>query len=368
MSKNRNKLALQNRFEILSDLEDETANDDRNNHEDNTKKKNVKIPPISITNTAYSIEFLKRIIDTNVTFKKTSFATKIFNNSVESYNSCIESLKQQKIDFYTHPIHNMKLFKVVLYGLPKTEHSVIKDELKAFNCEPEAIKEIQTISADENHRIFLLSFPKGTVTMNCLKSIRSINHIMIHWKPFVPKRSDKKVTQCYNCLMFGHGGSNCYRVKQCGNCASVGHNSSECPSLSKSAEFVKCFNCIQKKYTNINHRANDVSCPCRKKFIAQREQYSQYNQQSTNNANLHRNVATKPNPPIIIPKNPPSTSTWPRPTIQGNPIQINKNDNDELFSTEDLFKIFSQTVNELRLCKNKLDQLTVIMNLLNHAI
>lgn len=155
-------------------------------------------------------------------------------------------------------------------------------------------------------------------------------------------------------------------------CASTEHNQTQCPliKLSKvSSPVYKCSHCTAKNLQPSNHRASDPECPGRKTYIDTRRNISP--RQGNNYANQFKpNQRKNVTQFIPAPNPPPLTRSFKDVTSNENKKngQTNtKNENDDLFSTTELFQIFTEAIQQIRSCRTKLDQIQVNTNLLSHV-
>lgn len=408
----RLNIHTENRFSVLS--ADESLSDDDSANEFTARQtinKTEKPPPLCITDHSFSIDKLKLLFGSiSIMYKKTSVATKVFTNNVIDFNKCSDILSRNNIEYYTHEWKNQKLMKVVLYGLPKTDLSLIKQELEQYSLSPVKITEIQPKSADENYRLFLISFTKNSTSLNQLKSVKCINNIIVNWKPFIPRTNDnKRVIQCFSCLMYGHGSANCHRTRSCMKCACNTHSIADC---NVSEDNYKCLNCIRNKFTDINHMANHPECPCKLKYINFRKNIGNPTQIrrfkipiDTSNLSqfpsLHGNNLI-PSTSKMISNDQPSAwntplnindttnlSQFPSPhgnnlilstpriisneqsSLQNTPLNMNdtnQSTSNNLYSNEELLKLFVDLTKKLNTFTSKQEQITfLISQLLKHV-
>ncbi|XP_065091240.1 uncharacterized protein LOC135712207 [Ochlerotatus camptorhynchus] len=138
-------------------------------------------------------------------FKLSRIGTKVMLRTKAEYEATVKYLKDSRAEYFTHDIPGEKPFKVVIRGLPNFNPKSIEEELKdRYKLAPIAV--FRMTRRDENVKtypdcLFLVHFQKGTVTLNALKAIRSINFIIVQWEPYRGGRHD--VTQCQRCLNFG---------------------------------------------------------------------------------------------------------------------------------------------------------------------
>lgn len=207
-------------------------------------------PPIILTDTGHNDihEAMLKLQITNFSLKVTSIGVRVQTFSDE---------------YFSHKSKSDKVFKVVMYGNPKTDFDDLKENCEAnLNIVPIEIFELKTISNDPNNAIYLFHFNKTEVTTSDLTKVKVVNHTVIRWAPYSPKF--KWPTQCRSCTMYGHGAENCKRNKICMCCASSQHEMKNCglnpanagtTSMESGAVF-KCFSCHLNKLPS-NHTANE---------------------------------------------------------------------------------------------------------------
>ena len=147
--------------------------------------------------------------------------------------------------------------------------------------------------------------------------------------------------------MFGHGSSRCMVKTFCANCA--GNNK----PVDCKESIVKCANCKGP------HKAMSHDCPNRETFLkirqrAQPKSIGQRNQQINNRSNYNVNF-----PNVLNQSETPNTS------IIGNslPYSQNFNNNNNLFSFEELKNLTFDLISNLRKCKTREEQFQVVTNL-----
>lgn len=118
-----------------------------------------------------------------------------------------------------------------------------------------------------NNKLYLLLFNAAQVNLKSLETIKYIYHHVNKGLPFKPKRNGP--TQCYKCLMFGHGATQCFRYTACMLCAgNLATKNCTTHANNTNTDF-KCFNCLSAKIA-YNHKANDINCPFRRKYTEAR--------------------------------------------------------------------------------------------------
>lgn len=337
-----------------------------------SKDKVMKPPPVKITDDKLNVTNIKAFMTaldiSAFQAKGMSIGIKVELNKPEDHEKLITNLKSKHIAFFTHGAQDQKLFKVVLSGLPKMDTGVIIDELKQFNIVPTAVTELSTKNENQSHCLYLVQLPKTDVTLGQLHKIRAIGHLIVKWKPFKPRY--KGPTQCRRCAMLGHGAQNCHRKEACLVCASTDHVADNCPSKNEtSGAFVyKCFNCVSKKYKDINHKANDPNCPCRAEYLEIRNKINHRNtvrngRKNQNNNTFNLEQANFPN----LSRNTEFAAS----NLSIGPTYAERlktpSSNAGLYSMEDLAEILYQTVDDLMACTNKAQQVKVLFKLLSNA-
>lgn len=373
---------LTNSFESLSDMEDDFHDVISSAESSGSSTKNSPIikssaeglgstskpSPIIITDQNSTIDSISSSMNTlsiqQFSIKKISIGLKIFLSRDSDFIKYMQHIKDQKIEFYTHRNKSERVLKVVLSGLDRCDISTIQSGLDVYQLHPVKIFEMKTKNSNSSRALYLCHFKSGEITLRQLKQgVNKINHIVINWLRYQPKF--KQITQCYNCYMFGHGSSHCNRAAVCSFCASSSHKSLECSlksieySPENSSKF-KCINCSLKKLPD-SHRANDPSCPSREEFLKIRSNFpsSTKTQKSIIDLNIEQN----------FPELKSEIKNFTKPTIKSN--STNKSlDNPEasnMFSMRECFNIFYKAVTDMEKCQNKVDQMTVIAGLLQHA-
>lgn len=266
----KNSLHSKNRFGIL-DIGEKTSS----STEVNDPRIPIKahIPPI-VVDRSHPFTEVQSLLGELYIYKKTSIGTKVFSRNKEDYTKCKEILLSKCYQFHSFRAKDEQIFTVYLYGLPQIETSLINEELATYNIFPQNNMEIITRFTTKDDAVYKIQFKKRAFQISHLKNITTIRNIKIKWKPYKPKkRNESSPTLCWKCLMYGHGGENCYRKMICVTCASPDHPSSDCPLLKKdnNTPYYNCFNCMKSGRTDTNHRANDNKCPSRSEYIKTNE-------------------------------------------------------------------------------------------------
>ncbi|XP_065077035.1 uncharacterized protein LOC135700441 [Ochlerotatus camptorhynchus] len=172
----------------------------------------VKLPPLVVKSVPLD-KLAQEMVSLGVAaeYKLCGIGTKIILHTKADYNKALASLKNSKVEFFTHDIPGDKPYKVVIRGLPNFETKVIEDEIIGrYKLAPIAVFRIKRRNESQRKYqdcLFLVHFKKGTVTLNALQAIRSLFNVIIRWESYRGGR--RYVTQCQRCLNFGHGTRNC---------------------------------------------------------------------------------------------------------------------------------------------------------------
>lgn len=340
--------------------------------------KNYLPPPLIVTGDAKD---LHRTIDeigiTKFSMKNMTIGTKVFVENDNDFAKISSHLKTSNIEFYTHGRKDQKVCKTVLSGLPEISTELIRDELAALNIHPIQIVQMRTQNPNPHRALYLLHLNSNDSPLQDEQKIKSILHTIVKWSKYKPR--SRGPTQCRNCSMYGHGTQNCFRRATCTLCAKDDHNQQTCPLKElpiDASPMFKCSYCTKNNIQPSNHRASDINCPGRKLYMQLRK--SGNNQQLNNKVqqqpqqlprNQNKTNQFKPAPPP-----PPLTQSYRNAVLNPNEHRSEQNDrngsqrDDELFSTAELFKIFTNAIEDIRNCRTKLDQIQVIAKLINHVL
>lgn len=295
-------------------------------------------------------------------------------------------MKNENIDHFSHPDDSQKVFKAVLTGLPEIPTEDIISSLKSSH-NITATKVIM-FNTKSTSKLYLCHFQKSEVNMKLLNAITTCYHHIIKWQPYKPSR--KGPTQCYRCMLYGHGISQCMRFAVCSLC-SGNHLTNTCTKITKTTTnpVYKCYNCASAKLPTHNHKATDPNCPYRAKYEAAITNARDRNKNShtTNNIQTHTSQTNTNNDHRYVraPQPPPMTTSYantarsshtntrsqvpPRthPNNRADTQQTSTDNNGNLWSLAEVTDLLLNSINELKACKTKLDQLKVIANLLQNA-
>lgn len=339
----------------------------------------MKFAPVVVTDVEQDIHKIITDLNLSCDLKITSVGKKIIAKTKDDLAKIIEVLDAQKINYFSHPNDDTKTFKAVLCGLPQVETTAIAESISTtYNITP--IK-IVMFNTNASSKLYLCHFQKSEVSMGILHNIKSVYHHVVSWQPFKPK--NKGPTQCYKCCMYGHGISSCKRFPVCMLCGNS-HLTTACTSITKTTEnpAYKCFYCAKANLQH-NHKANDEKCPFRAKYLATvdkaRNKNKQQSKPNKNNGASQSSHSSSNGQYVKAPTPPPLTQSFAAATATATPSQSNQQQtpststesnqhtDNNLWSFNEVAHLLVNSINELKKCKSKLDQLLVIANLLNNA-
>lgn len=374
-------IPVHNSFASLENIDFDIDDDDLNTatgSRTNTKtNKADKVPPIVTGANNYDKikVILSNIKITNYQLKFMSIGLKINLNALSDYNQFIEAIDKDAIKYYTHAIPNMKPIKIVLKGLFTITVDELKSHLSNVNVTPEDIKIMKLKNTRYTGQAnYLLYFKKSSISINDLKKIRAVNNIIVSWEYY---KHTSRPTQCNNCQLYGHGGSNCKLSPVCIKC-SGGHKSSDCdienPSEPKNASKIKCANCLQK------HTANFIGCPSRADYLTLKSGLSGKNGKlpkrgakavnmdphsiSTNgNANFPALKPTRNQSNFFDKFSSRITNTPQNQSNSFNNTNQTNNYQNDLLSPQELLNIFKEIITKMKHCKSRFEQLELIADL-----
>lgn len=353
-------IPLSNRFSVLGKQKDAVQ----------VTKSQTKPSPITVTDTA---DVCAAINELNVQYrlKRISIGTKIFVDSEEDFKKLCNKFKELRLEFFTHPFGNKKIVKLVLCGLPEVQTSAITDYLKSNN-NVNTIK-VDMLKSESSNKKYIVQFDPSENSKSDIKNIKVLLNHVIYWIPY--KRRSNGPTQCLNCGMYGHGISSCNRKSKCLLCGE-NHVTKDCHFDDKNNDH-RVFKCNNCRLNNLpfNHRANDVGCPTRVKYMeikatnnkkSSQKPIQQYRHVESTFPQLHAQSA---------PAVPQLEQTYANvakrsPKVQQTRLQSptqHGNATEDLFTFAEISDIMLNCVNELVQCKTKLDQIKVIANLFSNV-
>lgn len=357
MSNDRPTTSRGNRYSLLANQDNMDFTNESNVEEDERQPK----PPPIVTDTSIPLREIQLLLGQDCIYKRTSIGTKIFPQNFEKYNFCTSALKENKIEFHSYRSKENRLFTVFLYGLPKINIKDITDDLASYNLSPTSVTEVNTKYSTTNDAVYKVQFLRKNFNPSYLHSVKTIQNVIVSWKKSKP-RNNNKPTQCWNCLMYGHGGENCNRRPACMICANQ-HHTNDCPfnKNDKRPAVFSCFNCKKFGKERTDHSANDVNCPL----------YLEVREKATNKQT--RKVAARRRNSNVVNEYSQSTNR----DISNNFYHQSENrrsyadqvrsNHSDLFSIDELFSIFTSALDELSKCTSKVQQMYVVMSMVKHA-
>lgn len=307
----------------------------------------IHIPPITIIKCKIDQihELCKNLKISDYSIRKISLGLKLFCNNKNDFDEICKGLSN-KFEYFTYGTKNEKPYKAILLGLDKQDPSKIKKTLieKGLLCLD--VKLVSRVKHNNNEQIiYIVYFQRKTITIKELRKDHSVfEFVKVRWEFQSPNRS--KITQCYNCQMFGHGSSRCNVKTFCVKCAG-NHKSTDC-----NATFEKCANCSG------NHKAMSPDCPNRANYLQLRQRTLPKTFNSRRN-NEHSNNPVQYNvsfPNTLNQSTPEICNDW-------NTQQRYNNNNNNLFSIQEIKNLAMELITSLRNCKTRADQFEVITSL-----
>jgi hypothetical protein len=239
------------------------------------------------------------------------------------------------------------------------------NHLKELKLNPLSLKKM-TIKDKKysDHCVYLVYF-KNMDKMSIAKLRQEasiINYVKVRWDFYNKKR--KGPIQCSKCMQYGHGGKNCYLKPKCIRCGES-HSSIECPLLIDPAtnarltripdEKLKCALCGQQ------HAANYSRCEKRLEFMRRQEVYRNRIQRRPTNRVSHFHDAMQLKNFNFPPINNATGSAWSNPPpITTSDHTIQNESSTDLFSTDELLKIFQELMTSLGKATSKIQQITIL--------
>ena len=168
----------------------------------------------------------------------------------------IEKLKSQRLGYHTFTDPSEKPRCFVLKGF---YHTSCQNLLKLLNDEGVNAFKVTDLVRKDEFVMFLVHFQTPTsVNINQLNhDFRTIDCISVKWENL--RKSNNKVSQCFNCQEWGHTSINCGYETRCVKCTDI-HPIGKCPRTTREGD-AKCCNC------GGSHSANHRGCEVYKKHI-----------------------------------------------------------------------------------------------------
>ncbi|XP_065088478.1 uncharacterized protein LOC135709958 [Ochlerotatus camptorhynchus] len=138
--------------------------------------------------------------------------------ALNHYKMVQTMLDQAQGEYFSHNIEAIKPLMVVLRGLYYMYTSVLLEELVANGLKSVQIHKMARHNKAVKYRDqqYLVHLEKNSTSLKDLQGIRVLFNIMVKWKWYNPV--SRGVTQCSNCLLFGHGTKKCHMASRCTKC------------------------------------------------------------------------------------------------------------------------------------------------------
>lgn len=346
-STSKNARKNTNYYQPLQVLIDDNLTADDNIDDSTIKTPKIVIPPITIIK--QDMDKIQKMCNDlkiiNYSIRKISIGHKLFCDSQTDHYEAVKYLKDKDVEYFSYTPKNNRPYKVVLSGLDKTDPIQLKNELNKIGLQCIDVKPVfRKISNNREIILYIIYFKKGVITIKELREkYKSINYIRVKWS--YQTKQPNKLTQCYNCQMFGHGSNNCNVKTFCSKCAGP-HKTFDCK-----VDFIKCANCHDE------HKSTDISCRSRNAYIGLRQRYAngnrpiRYHQQ---NNTQRQTTFTQQN---IISKQSSSAN------MSYANVLSNDDTSNNLLSIDQLKTLTFDLINDLKKCKSKIEQLEVITSL-----
>jgi PHD/YefM family antitoxin component YafN of YafNO toxin-antitoxin module len=322
----------------------------------------IKTKPIYITNQNFNVIItkVKELKIEKFQLKIISGGLRLMVEDVEDFKKVKMQLSNSQIEFYTFDLADEKQFKVCLYGLPQCETTEVKKAIEAKGLKPADVKQLNIKKRRyDDEAIYIVYFPYGTVNMNQLKSIRSLNYLAVKWSHYIKKTN---ITQCHRCQQFDHGTRNCNIKPKCVKCGE-GHITEKCPheaDLNAKKKEPKCVNCAG------NHPANFSGCEKRTNFImfrkqlAEKERIMRQQKNGQKYTNNHNNNFSLGAPNLYNYNSSLHQDAWKEKDVTDKLFGQQKEDNKDLFSPEQIMVITMEMFEQLSKCSSKYEQISII--------
>lgn len=317
----------------------------------------ITIFNISIKELSSKVALSLPNLSQSIRYRLTQFGIKAYAHTIDDFKKLRSYLMDHKINFFSHPLREERTRKFTLHGLHDMNTDDVKDLLYESDIAPINVAKLNIRNKRyDDHTIYLLYYPYvSNISIEKLRTVKYIDHVVVRFEEYSVNKTN--VTQCANCLNFGHGAKNCFLPPRCIKCGD-NHKSVACDKNLKPTDpkskipksQVKCANCQG------SHTANYSKCPSRLKFLEIREVAR------TNRNKISKSNRTHtPNRPNIS-----SRSAYHREQISNSNSwakTVQRSTSNELFSPTECYQIFKTFLNEIVKCKSKIEQIDVITRL-----
>lgn len=366
-----------NIYDVLSD-EDNGDDDDENNprngqgnavKEDDAKTKNKKQVPIVVPD--YPGAALSNLLSR----AGCEFEMLILKNSIRistlsdpMYQKVRTVLQNNNVPYYSYDSRDKAPVKIVLTGYVSVTPTQLAEVLADYNVNPQEIRAISSIETiTGTHVLYLLIFDRGSVKIQDLRQIKTLDGFVVSWRYFTKRPTD--AAQCHRCQRFGHGSRNCTLAPKCVKCGEA-HLTDKCSLPRKSSleennnaeqtkARVKCANCKG------NHTANFRGCSARKAYL---EVLEKQRKKPANRLTPRTTITTTHQPAEQRPTIPPgwgrsyanvaASASGPTPTPATAP------DGTDLFTLSEFLGLAREMFTRFRACQNKEQQFMALGELM----
>lgn len=346
-----------NTYEMLSD---EEAPSTFPTTPEPPKTKEQRVPPIVVSGTTVG-DVHRKIIDAGVvkySTNTTRHGIVVRTVDPKDFKAVVGAFQSNKLNFYTHQLPQDRTTKVVVFGLPDMDIDEISSALADCKIQPSTVKKLAIKNKRYNDEaMYLLHFPKGSITIAELRQVKVVNHHRVSFEYYANKQGP---IQCHNCQKYGHGEANCFRAPVCVKCAGA-HKSNTCP-LSKSSihpegkvapEKLRCANCGD------HHTANFNGCPARR--VNSKPKRNDNSQKQPKTFNLNNTIFPPLSNETCI-NTPPLTPPGYASQLKSMYTKESSSSNNDIDLSE-IGAIVEDVFSNLCKCKSKKDLISVIVQI-----
>jgi hypothetical protein len=261
--------------------------------QDQEKLDKVRPPPIVFTSEANLISLqkeLKSVVSREFFFRNTATGTRITTKNLADYKAIQTLLSNQGLNYFTFYIKSDKPIKAVVIHLPtNTSSEDITVALQELGYEVISVKQMTAKRPSPEGEATCISLPLFLVTLarseksQDIFKITSLCNIIVKVETY---KSQKGLTQCYNCQRFGHIWVHCSQPPRCLWCGG-GHRHRECPEKENPESTPNCCNCKLKE-GEAHHPTSYRGCSHAKEEMEHRK-----NQRETNQGTAGRTFVSK---------------------------------------------------------------------------
>lgn len=338
----------------------------------------TKVAPITVVAKGDELKKMYLLLtgtEVKYTTKMVSIGLRIHPIDLAAKSKILDTLKEQKHSYFTHPEKKTNAFRQILTGMPAMSPESIFEWLSTeHDACPSNVKMLPSSSKTSDRRLYLVEWGAGVVTKAKVLAIKALGHHRVGWEQ--PRKRANGPTMCRKCQMYGHGMTHCFRDTACGLCA-FDHPTAECPlnNDKDAAKKYKCINCICNKLSS-NHRADWDKCPSRTVYMATRSPNTAQRQikpaaKQPTAPNIRSNVefpqfqrssiGSPAAQPVFAQQSYASAAQSPSSS------QARCDAGANLFSMDQIATIMGNTLEELSKCTSKVQQLQVVAKMIGLA-